>query len=85
MKKAILLACITLPIIFSCTKASDALDTLDSVGCLNTLVRLSNNDDDLTCAELSAELNKIEKSCKDFLDEETRAEIALIKALCEDD
>lgn len=85
MKKTVLLLFIALTCILSCSKANDALDALDGVGCINTLTKLSDNEDDLSCSELTAELNKIERSCSEFLDDETRAYIVLIKASCTDD
>ncbi|MFS4456359.1 hypothetical protein [Maribacter sp. 2304DJ31-5] len=84
MKKIILLLSLSLTSFLSCSKANDTLDAFDSAGCISTLVRLSNNDDDLSCSELNRELDKLERDCSRFLDEDSRASIAVIKALCQD-
>lgn len=84
MKKTVLLTFFVLINILSCSKTKDTLDAFDSVGCINTLSKLSNNEDDLSCSELSSELNKLERDCGRYLNEDSRASIAAIKALCTD-
>mgnify|MGYP000288903934 CR=1 FL=1 len=84
MKKTILLFTFLLTLLNSCSPLDDAKDALDTADCTATLIKISNNDDDLSCSELIKELEKLEKDCREFLNEETKANIALIKASCED-
>lgn len=67
-------------ILNSCAK--DVKDTIDSLECANLISRLDNDND--TCADTIADINKIEKSCGEFLTEESREQIAFIKANCTD-
>lgn len=84
MKKATLLFTVLLFLIYSCSPLEEAKDALDAAECTATLIRLSNNEDDLSCSELVQELEKLERNCREFLDEETEASIALVKQSCED-
>lgn len=69
----------------ACSRADTPIAAFDSATCVNTLSRLNTNDDDLSCAEINSELNKIERDCNRFLDDESRANIAALRLLCVDD
>lgn len=84
MKKTLLLASTALTLLLSCSQAKDTITALESIGCIDTLTRLSNNEDELTCEELNAELDKLERDCREFLTDDSRADIALLRELCED-
>lgn len=85
MKKPLITGIVAITTLLIMTNCSKVKETTDSLDCLNKLVKLSNDDsDDLSCSELSAELSKIESSCGEYLSDEDRANIALIKASCED-
>lgn len=79
-----LLLCFICLIYYSCGQLDDVKDTFDAADCTATLVRLNQNDDNLSCAELSTELDKLERDCREFLNDDSRANIALLKELCED-
>lgn len=86
MKNLVLLCLIT--IVFStllgCSVADDIKDTFDAVECANLIAKIS-DDDNMTCADTIADIKKIEKSCGEFLTEESKEQIAFIKANCTDD
>ncbi|WP_149274930.1 hypothetical protein [Pareuzebyella sediminis] len=84
MKKTVLLISSILLTVSGCSKAKETIDALDGLACIETASRLSNNDDDLSCSELVKELEKLERDCRAYLDDDTRADIALLKASCTD-
>lgn len=83
MKKSILItAVLSLFIFTNCSKAKEAVETLNSLECLRKVQEINDNDD-LTCSETIAELEKLERNCGAF-DQETLESIALVKSVCED-
>lgn len=81
MRKPILiLSAICLLFLTNCTKAKE---TLDSLNCLNKLVKLNNNDDDLSCTELISALKGLKNSCGDD-ENEIQEVIDVLKSSCED-
>ncbi len=71
-------------ILSGCSHIEDTVDALDSVSCANSLSRLNDNDD-LSCSETIKELEKIERDCSAYLNANSKANIALLKANCQDD
>lgn len=69
----------------ACTEEhKEALDTLSSLDCLDKLIELSDNGDDYTCSQLSSELDKIERSCGAYLDDEDKENFDALRNSCED-
>ena len=69
----------------ACTEEhKEALDSLNSLDCLERLIELSDNGDDYTCSQLASELDKIERSCAAYLDDEDKANFEALKSSCED-
>ena len=83
-RTSITIALLFLLSLTQCSRAEDTLDTLNSLDCLEKAIDLNNRSDDMSCDELQTELTKLENSCREILDEDTKANIALLKALCED-
>ena len=83
MKKpfTILIASVALLVSTNCTKTKE---TVDNLGCLNKLIKLNNDSDDISCSELTAELTSIQNSCGHLFDDEDRATLALLKASCDE-
>lgn len=69
----------------SCTPdtVSDSAETFNSLECLNKLLKLSENEDDLSCSELVSALQGLKKSCGDE-DGDIQEAIDVIIASCED-
>ncbi|ASV30812.1 hypothetical protein [Maribacter cobaltidurans] len=67
--------------LMNCSPLEDAKDGLD---CIDKLSALNEDADYMTCKELTAALNGIEKSCKDIMDDEDRARFQLLRENCED-
>lgn len=86
MKKPLLFSLITLAfsLLIGCSVADDIKDTFDAVECANLIAKISDNDN-TNCADIIADIKKIEKSCGEFLTEESKEQIAFIKANCTDD
>ena len=56
-------------------------DSLEAIECVSKIQKIQ-DDDDLTCEEIGNKLNEIEKSCKDYLSDDSKANIALLRANC---
>lgn len=69
----------------SCTPDTvrDSAETFNSLECLNKLLKLSENEDDLSCSELVSALQGLKKSCGDE-DGDIQEAIDVIIASCED-
>lgn len=69
----------------SCTPDTvrDSAETFNSLECLNKLLKLSENEDDLSCSELVSALQGLKKSCGDE-DGDIQEAIDVIIANCED-
>lgn len=84
MTKKVVFTLVLTIILTSCSPVEEAADTLNSANCLNTLLKLSENEDDLNCSELGQELNRLERDCSSILDASTKANIDLLRTTCED-
>ncbi len=68
-----------------CSAAEDIKDTFDALDCANLIDKLNDdNDSDKPCSEIISDINKIENTCNEFLDAETKELLAAIKANCTD-
>lgn len=70
--------------LFNCSPAEEIKDTLNAAECIEKISNFSDESDDWSCSRMESELKKLEKSCKAYLNDETRAQIALLIELCED-
>ncbi len=68
--------------ISSCAK--DIVETADALDCAAKAKKFSENNNDLSCSELIAEINKFEKSCKAYISTESQEGLDLLKANCTD-
>lgn len=75
----------TTAILFTnCTSRTlDAVDDLNNLECLNKLLKLNENEDQLSCTDLVSQLNSLKNSCGDE-DGDIQAAIVLIQASCEE-
>lgn len=86
MKKSMLVMVAITAILFTnCTPSStlDAVDEFNNLECLNKLLKLSQNEDDISCSELVKQLNSLKNSCGD-VDGDIQEAILLIQSSCED-
>jgi hypothetical protein len=72
----------SLLLLTSCAK--DIVETADALDCAAKAKKFSENNNDLSCSELIAEINKFEKSCKAYISAESQEGLNLLKANCTD-
>ncbi|PXX31220.1 hypothetical protein [Arenibacter sp. ARW7G5Y1] len=86
MKKSMVFMALVATMVFtSCTPDTvrDSAEAFNSLECLNKLLKLSENEDDLSCSELVSALQGLKKSCGDE-DGDIQEAINVIIANCED-
>lgn len=69
--------------LINCSPAEEIKDSLNSVECLERLLDLNEDSDNMSCSEVLEELDKIENSCSEFFNEDSRAQIALLREYCD--
>jgi len=84
MKKSLLfyLLIVTFSLQIGCSVADDIRDTADALECAALIESLDEDND--TCAEVIADINRIESNCGEFLSESSMELIATIRANCTD-
>lgn len=67
----------------SCSVADDVKDTVDAVECANLIGNLTlAESNDRPCSEIIADINRIERDCEKFLDDDIRASFATARENC---
>lgn len=83
MRKIKILVSISALLFFSsCIK--DVKDTLDSIECASLIAKIDQEDND-SCADAIADIDKILRECGDFFTQEQKDELNFAKENCSDD
>ncbi|SHJ84412.1 hypothetical protein [Pseudozobellia thermophila] len=71
----------------NCEQAEEIKESFDTLECANLLIDIDErwDDDDVDCSEIKSDIDKILKSCGEFLDAEDKAQLEFYKANCSDD
>ena len=79
--KILITASILFLVVTSCVK--EVKETVDSLECATLLSKINDDDDD-SCADAIADIEKIERHCSEFLSDESKELIATLRANCTD-
>ena len=87
MKKALLLLSLTTISLlnYNCGLKDDIDNTIDGLQCVELIEKIDEEYDkeDRSCSEIKADVEKILKTCKDYLTDESRAQLEFYAANCD--
>ncbi|MFC4094636.1 hypothetical protein [Euzebyella saccharophila] len=71
----------------ACDQAEDIKESFDTLECANLLIRIDEewDKDDPDCSDIKSDIDKILKSCSEFLSEEDKAQLKFYQDNCSDD
>lgn len=82
-KLVITISLLGLFVFSNCSVADDVKDTIDAVECANMIGNLTlAQSNDRPCSEIIADIDRIERDCEKYLDDDIRASFATARENC---